>query len=121
MNQTIKNGISRKHHFALFGKYADRTSRMPRRVKNLQGFSVKVQHIAVLKLSVYFPLVYMGIRLMHHYRGSEVISYFGCTSHMVVMMMSEDDAQQAETLLFHIIYKFLRLIARVYDIAAAFF
>ena len=40
---------------------------------------------------------------------------------MVVMMMSEDDAQQAETLLFHIIYKFLRLIARVYDIAAAFF
>ena len=94
---------------------------MPRSTQHFQNFSVKIQHVSVPELSVYGPFIHNGIHLMHHYRHSEIISDSSCTSHMVMMMMSQYDAPKGKAFFLHIIYEFSRFITRVYYKAAAFF
>ena len=88
-------------------------------VKNTQRFSVQLQHIAVPKLSVNITSVHMHIHLVHHNRCAEIVPDSGGTSHMVVMMMSEDDTQKIQPFLFHKIYELFRFISRIYDITSA--
>ena len=90
-------------------------------VKNAQRFSVQLQHIAVPKLSVNITPVQMCIHFVHHNRYAEIVPDSGGTSHVVVMMMSEDYPQKIKPFLFHKIYKLFRFISRIYDIAAAVF
>ena len=90
-------------------------------MKNPQILSVQLQHISVPKLSVNIASVHMRIHLVHHNRYAEIVPDSGGTSHMVVMMMSEDDTQKIQPFLFHKIYELFGFISRIYDIAAAFF
>ena len=94
---------------------------MSRSTQHPQGFSVKIQHISVSELSVYSSFIHDSIHLMHHNRHPEIISDSGCTSHMVMMMMSQYYATEGKAFFLHIIYEFSRFIARVYYKAAAFF
>ena len=93
---------------------------MSRRMYYLQDFSVQIQNFSPGQNILCRLLQIESILLVYVYRYIKVRPDSICSSHMIVVMMCQQDSLRLQIVFFYIFYEFFRFVARIDDITAAF-